>query len=798
MHFDELARRGGLVRHHAVRRLPFMASQVSVVSASPSVAGCIAAELGVSERQVASAILLLEEGATVPFIARYRKERTGGLDDVQLRRLSERLTYLTGLNRRRESILSSLRNQGKLDPALERDIRQAMTLVALEDLYAPYRPRRRTKATLAREAGLEPLADRILSDPSLRLEDEAAAYVAPEKGVPDAVRALDGAREILVERISETPRLVGRVRETVWSRGEIAASLVKGKDEEGSKFSDYFDFGEPVTRMPSHRVLAILRGQKEGVLRVRVAVPVPPGREHPAISEIRGEFGITRKGRPGDDWLAETAQVAWKSRLEPTTSRDTINRVRDSACREAIDVFSRNVHDLLMAPPAGASVVMGIDPGIRTGCKVAVVDETGRLLETVTIYPHEPRRDRAGSLASLAALCRRHKVRLVSVGNGTAGRETEKLVAELCSTMPDLNLTRIMVSEAGASVYSASELASREFPELDVSLRGAVSIARRLQDPLAELVKIEPRAIGVGQYQHDVDQEALSHSLDAVVEDCVNAVGVDVNTASAELLARVSGLNAALAANIVAFRDLNGPFRCRRDLMKVPRFGPKAFEQAAGFLRIRNGSDPLDASAVHPEAYPVVERIARKTGRTIESLIGDHEFLAGLQPEEFVDETFGLPTIRDIIRELEKPGRDPRGEFRTATFDDGIHQISDLRLGMQLEGVVTNVTAFGAFVDIGVHQDGLVHISQLSDTFVKDPHALVKAGQVVSVRVIDIDLPRRRIALSMKAASGRTDGKTSKTASAPSQPARPGKRPVDQGRSSDNPFSVLAQLKKQV
>ena len=762
------------------------------------VARLIAGELGVAERQVAAAIELLEEGATVPFIARYRKERTEGLDDTQLRTLSERLIYLTDLNKRRETVLAAIREQGKLTPALEREIMAVTTKVALEDLYTPFKQKRRTKATIAKDAGLEPLAERLLANPSLSPFDEAKAFISAKKGIADREAALEGAREILVERIAETPRLVGKVRETVWGQGKLGSSLVKGKEQEGAKFADYFDFDEPVTEMPSHRALAVLRGQKEGVLKVKLAVPVEPSREHPAIREIRNEFGIAKKGRPGDDWLMETAEAAWKSRLEPSSARDVISRVKEGADREAIRVFSRNMHDLLMAAPAGPKVVMGIDPGIRTGCKVAVVDATGKLLETATIYPHEPKRDWSGALMTLASLCKRHKVELVSVGNGTAGRETEKLVADLNAKLPDLNLTKIMVSEAGASVYSASELASKEFPQLDVSLRGAVSIARRLQDPLAELVKIEPKAIGVGQYQHDVDQTGLARSLDGVVEDCVNAVGVDVNTASAALLSRVAGLNATIAANIVAWREQNGPFKSRAELKKVPRFGPKAFEQAAGFLRIMNGKNPLDASAVHPEAYPVVERIAKQSGRKVASLIGDKAFLSALKPEDFADETFGVPTVKDILKELEKPGRDPRPEFRTATFKDGIDKVTDLKPGMRLEGVVTNVTAFGAFVDVGVHQDGLVHISELADTFVKDPHSVVKTGQVVSVTVMDVDVARGRIGLSMKSAPGRAAAGSRNSAPPAKAPAPKagGNPPPPASSGSDNPFSVLSKLKK--
>ncbi|MCA8901285.1 MAG: RNA-binding transcriptional accessory protein [Hyphomonas sp.] len=748
--------------------------------ATPSIARLIASELGVQERQVQAAMDLLEEGATVPFIARYRKERTGGLDDTQLRTLAERLDYLTELAKRRDVVLAAIREQGKLTADLEREIMAAMTKVALEDLYTPYKQKRRTKATIAKEAGLEPLAERILANPALLPAGEAKGFVSKKKGVETADAALDGAREIIVEKIAETPRLARRIREKVWSDGRLGSTLVKGKAEEAAKFSDYFDFDEPIAKMPSHRALAMLRGQKDGVLRVKVAVPHAEDRGHPAVRDICAEFGIAKKGRPGDDWLVETAEAAWKNRLEPSSSRESINRLKEAADGEAIRVFSRNMKDLLMAAPAGPKTVMGIDPGIRTGCKVAVVDATGKLVETATIYPHEPKKDWTGALTTLAKLCKKHKVELVSVGNGTAGRETDKLVADLSGKMPDLGLTRLMVSEAGASVYSASELAAKEFPDLDVSLRGAVSIARRLQDPLAELVKIEPKAIGVGQYQHDVDQAALARSLDGVVEDCVNAVGVDVNTASASLLSRVAGLNAAIAANIVAYRDKNGPFKTRSELKKVPRLGAKAFEQAAGFLRIMDGKNPLDASGVHPEAYPVVEKIAKATGRKVASLIGDKAFLAKLKPEEFADAAFGVPTVKDILAELEKPGRDPRPEFRTAAFRDGVETLADLKSGMRLEGVVTNVTAFGAFVDIGVHQDGLVHISELADSFVKDPHAVVKAGQVVQVTVMDVDAARKRIGLSMKKQPGRSTPK----------PAAPPPR-----RAEDSPFGVLSKLK---
>ena len=758
-------------------------SRASSSVAAPSIARLIADELGVSERQVAVTIELLEEGATVPFIARYRKERTGGLDDIQLRKLAERLDYLTELAKRRESILKAIREQGKLTAPLERDILNAVTKTELEDLYAPYKQKRRTKATIAKEAGLEPLAERLLSNPALVPDKEAAGFVSKGKGVADKDSALEGARNIIIEKIAETPQLVGKVREKVWRDGKLGSALVKGKEAEGAKFSDYFKFDEPIKDMPSHRALALLRGQKEGVLRVKLDVPVEPKHEHPAVGLIRSEFGLAKKGRPADDWLVETAGMAWKSKLAPSSSSDLINRLKETADTEAIKVFSRNMHDLLLAAPAGPKTVMGIDPGIRTGCKIAVVDATGKLLDHATIYPHEPRRDWAGALAEMAKLCKKHKVELVSIGNGTAGRETEKLVGELSDKMPDLKLTRIMVSEAGASVYSASELASKEFPDLDVSVRGAVSIARRLQDPLAELVKIEPKAIGVGQYQHDVDQSALARSLDGVVEDCVSAVGVDVNTASAPLLARVSGLNAAIAANIVAYRDKNGPFTSRSQLKKVPRLGPKAYEMSAGFLRILNAKNPLDGSAVHPEAYGVAEKIAKQTGRKLGAIIGDKAFIAKLNPASFADETFGVPTVSDILAELEKPGRDPRPEFKTASFKDGVDKVSDLKSGMRLEGVVTNVTAFGAFVDIGVHQDGLVHISELADTFVKDPHTVVKTGQVVSVLVKEVDVQRGRIGLSMKRGA-------SKAASAPAPKMDAPKEP------SSSPFGALAALKK--
>lgn len=769
------------------------------------IARIIAKELGVGEGQVAATIQLIDEGASVPFIARYRKEKTGGLDDTQLRALAERLEYLIILNDRRVVVLKSINEQGKLTPELEKQIRACMTKVELEDLYAPYRPKRRTKASVAREAGLEPLADRLLANPALDPVAEALAYISTDKGVADGDAALEGARSILIERMAETPQLVRTIREKVWSGGKLSSGMVKGKETEGAKFSDYFEFDEPIANMPSHRALALLRGEKEGVLKVDLDLPHDEKLRHPAVTTIMAEFKISDRGRPADQWLAETARQAWKTRLAPGSSHDLIERLKERSDAEAIRIFSHNMKDLLLAAPAGPKVVMGVDPGIRTGCKVAVVDATGKLLETATIYPHEPRKDWQGSLVTLAQMAKRHGVELVSVGNGTASRETDKLVGELSSKMPELKLTRVVVSEAGASVYSASELAAKEFPELDVSLRGAVSIARRLQDPLAELVKIEPKAIGVGQYQHDVDQNALSRSLDAVVEDCVNAVGVDVNTASVPLLARVSGLNIAVASNIVTFRDENGPFKARTALKKVPRMGPKAFEQAAGFLRIMDGKNPLDGSAVHPEAYPVVERIAEKTGRELKSIIGDKAFLSSLKPSDFADETFGVPTVTDILAELEKPGRDPRPQFKTATFQEGVEKISDLVVGMRLEGTVTNVTAFGAFVDVGVHQDGLVHISELSDKFVKDPREVVKTGDVVSVRVKEVDVERKRVALSMKSGSIGEQGAHGAQAK-PSGGAKPGKQPARgnqpmqagraESRPEDSPFAALAKLKK--
>ena len=710
----------------------------------------IADELGVGVGQVAAAAELMGEGATVPFIARYRKEKTGGLDDTQLRTLETRLSYLRELEERRATVLRSIEQQDKLTPALAAAIGAARTKVELEDLYAPYKPKRRSKAQIARAAGLEPLAEALLRNPALDPVATAGDFVDPGRGVSDVKAALDGARQILLERIAETAKLVGDLREWQWQEGVLGARLAKGKEAEGSKFSDYFQFNQKIKELPSHRALALLRGLHEGILTLDLDVPHDEARPHPAEGRIALACAVADRGRPADPWLLETVRLAWRSKLAGTLKTDLMLRLKERADAQAIQIFAKNLKDLLLAAPAGQRVTMGLDPGFRTGVKVAVVDATGRLVATDTIYPHEPKNDWRGALASLGALCLKHNVALLSIGNGTASRETDKLAGELIAKVPDPKPLKVMVSEAGASVYSASELAAKEFSDLDVSLRGAVSIARRLQDPLAELVKIEPKAIGVGQYQHDVDQTLLAHSLDAVVEDCVNRVGVDVNTASSPLLARVSGLNQTLAANIIAFRDEHGVFKTRTSLRKVARLGPKAFEQAAGFLRISNAKNPLDASAVHPEAYPLVERIALASKRSLASLIGDGVFLKSLQPSRFADSQFGVPTVSDVLKELEKPGRDPRPQFKTASFADGVEKISDLAAGMQLEGVVTNVTAFGAFVDVGVHQDGLVHISELSDRFVKDPGEVVKAGDVVRVRVKSVDIARKRIGLTMK------------------------------------------------
>ena len=716
----------------------------------------IATELNVKTAQVRAAIQLLDEGATVPFIARYRKEVTGGLDDTQLRTLEERLTYLRELEERRQSVLASIEEQGKLTPELKADIDAAETKQRLEDLYLPYKQKRRTKAQIAREAGIEPLADALLNDPELNPEAEAEKYFNVDAGFADAKAVLDGARQILMERFAEDPELVGQLREYLAEHGMVRSKVIEGKETEGAKFRDWFDFHEPLSAMPSHRALALLRGRNEGFLQVSLVLDseleqeTPASTPNPCEQRIANRFGIKQLNRAADKWLNDTVRWTWRVKLALHLELDLVGQLRERAEDEAIRIFGKNLKDLLLAAPAGQHVTMGIDPGIRTGCKLAIVDATGKLLDTETIYPHEPRRDWAGSMTTLAALAKKHGVSLVAIGNGTASRETDKLVIDTMKQFPELKLAKIVVSEAGASVYSASELAAREFPELDVSLRGAVSIARRLQDPLAELVKIEPKSIGVGQYQHDVSQLKLARNLDAVVEDCVNAVGVDVNTASAPLLTRISGLNAGLASNIVSYRDTHGAFKSRAELLNVPRLGDKTFEQAAGFLRIRGGDNPLDASSVHPEAYPVVEKILADIKQPIKEVMGNNSVLRSLSAVKYTDDRFGLPTVQDIFRELEKPGRDPRPEFKTASFAEGVNEVKDLVPGMLLEGVVTNVAAFGAFVDIGVHQDGLVHISALSNTYVKDPHDVVKAGQVVRVKVLEVDLPRKRIALTMR------------------------------------------------
>ncbi|MFC9338913.1 Tex family protein [Streptomyces sp. NPDC057020] len=717
-----------------------------------SIEARIAEELGVRERQVKAAVELLDGGSTVPFIARYRKEATEMLDDAQLRTLEERLRYLRELEDRRAAILDSVREQGKLTEELEARIRAADTKARLEDIYLPFKPKRRTKAQIAREAGLGPLAEGLLADPSVEPAAAAAAFVDADKGVADAAAALEGARAILAETFSEDADLIGELRERMWGRGRLVAKVREGQEEAGAKFADYFDFAEPFTALPSHRVLAMLRGEKEDVLSLELEPEEPSELPGPSSYEgiVAGRVGVADRGRPGDKWLQDTVRWAWRTRILVHLGIDLRLRLRTAAEDEAVRVFAANLRDLLLAAPAGTRATLGLDPGFRTGVKVAVVDATGKVVATDTIYPHVPANKWDQALDRLARLAKEHAVDLVAIGNGTASRETDKLAAELLAKHPELNLTKVMVSEAGASVYSASAFASQELPDLDVSLRGAVSIARRLQDPLAELVKIDPKSIGVGQYQHDLAEVKLSRSLDAVVEDCVNGVGVDVNTASAPLLSRVSGISSGLAENIVAHRDANGPFRSRRALKDVARLGPKAYEQCAGFLRIRGGDDPLDASSVHPEAYPVVRRMVKTTGGEVAALIGDTGTLRSLRADDFVDETFGLPTVTDILRELEKPGRDPRPAFRTATFAEGVEKIGDLASGMVLEGVVTNVAAFGAFVDIGVHQDGLVHVSAMSKTFVKDPRDVVKPGDVVKVKVLDVDIPRKRISLTLR------------------------------------------------
>ena len=767
----------------------------------------IATELAVPVAKVQAAVRLLDEGATVPFIARYRKEVTGELDDTQLRTLEARLTYLRELEDRRAAVLASIDVQGKLSPELRASIDSAEDKARLEDLYLPFKQKRRTKAQIAHEAGLEALADALLADPSRDPEVEAASYLrAPFKtpddidhpGVPDTKAALDGARQILMERFAEDADLLAALRGYVLEHGVVQSKLVEGKADSGAKFSDYFDYDEPLGRVPSHRALALFRGRREEVLSVVLRLDSEAERpdwsapHNPCEQRIAARFGVRDRARPADKWLADTVRWTWRVKCALHLETELMGALRERAEEEAIRVFATNLKDLLLAAPAGQRATLGLDPGLRTGVKVAVVDATGKLAATATIYPHEPRRDWAGSLSVLTQLVREHNVQLVAIGNGTASRETERLAADLMAALPDAGLSKITVSEAGASVYSASEFAAREFPQLDVSLRGAVSIARRLQDPLAELVKIDPKSIGVGQYQHDVNQARLARSLDTVVEDCVNGVGVDLNTASVPLLTRVSGLSAGIAANIVSYRDTHGRFSKREQLRQVPRLGDKAFEQAAGFLRIANGTNPLDASGVHPEAYGLVRKILTELDRDMPSLIGDTATLRKLVPAKYADARFGVPTVVDVLKELEKPGRDPRPEFKAAKFQDGVNTLADLKPGMLLEGVVTNVANFGAFVDIGVHQDGLVHISALAEKFVRDPHEVVKAGQVVRVRVLEIDQKRQRVALTMRltdkpVAAGVRDQARSGAAPGGANRARPRDMPA---APTSNPIAV--------
>lgn len=727
----------------------------------------IAAELGVQPRQVSAAVQLLDEGATVPFVARYRKEVTGGLDDTQLRNLEERLGYLRELEERRAAVIASIDEQGKLDPALRDAIENAETKQRLEDLYLPFKQKRRTKAQIAREAGIAPLADALLADPTLTPETEAANYINAEAGFADTRAVLDGARQILMERFAEDAELLGSLREYLADHGVVASTVIADKenDPNAAKFRDWFDFREAISTVPSHRALALFRGRNEGFLRLQLALDSDPTDgsapgPNPCEARIAGRFGIKDQGRPADFWLRETVRWAWSVKISLHLELELLGNLREQAEEEAIRVFGRNLKDLLLAAPAGPRATLGLDPGLRTGVKVAVVDQTGKLLDTGVIYPHEPRRDWDGSLHALARLCEKHKVSLIAIGNGTASRETDKLAADLIKLRPELHMTKIVVSEAGASVYSASELAAKEFPDLDVSLRGAVSIARRLQDPLAELVKIDPKSIGVGQYQHDVNQSELARTLDAVVEDCVNSVGVDLNTASVPLLSRVSGLSGSVAKSVVRWRESNGAFRSRKQLMEVSGLGAKTFEQAAGFLRIRDGENPLDMTGVHPETYPVVQQIIEKTGKPVAELMGRADMLKTLRPELFASEKFGPITVKDILAELEKPGRDPRPDFKVARFNEGVEDIADLKEGMVLEGTVSNVAQFGAFVDLGVHQDGLVHVSQLANKFVGDAREVVKTGQIVKVKVLEVDAARKRISLTMRldATPARRDG----------------------------------------
>ncbi len=763
----------------------------------PSIEQRIAQELNAREAQVIAAIGLLDGGATVPFISRYRKEVTGGLDDTQMRNLEERLGYLRELEERRIAVINSIEEQGKMTAPLKQSILLADSKTRLEDLYLPYKQKRRTKAQIAIEAGLEPLADALFNDPTLNPEAEAAKFIDADKGVADAAAALDGARQILMERFAEDAELIGQLRSHFWDNGLLCSKVIKDKENDGAKFSDYFDKSEAIKAVPSHRALAMFRGRTEGILNLTLALAEDAEAEAnrtPTKGErmIAARFGILDQKRAADKWLLDTVRWTWRVKMAMHLDLELKRQLREQGELEAIKIFASNLKDLLLAAPAGPRATLGLDPGLRTGVKVAVVDNTGKLVDYATIYPHQPKNQWDQALHLLGELCKKHKVDLISIGNGTASRETDKLAADLIKLHPALRLTKVMVSEAGASIYSASELAAKEFPDLDVSIRGAVSIARRLQDPLAELVKIEPKAIGVGQYQHDVNQSQLAKSLTAVIEDCVNAVGVDVNTASAALLANIAGLNTTLAQNIVEHRDQNGVFKNRKALLKVARLGPKAFEQAAGFLRIMNGDNPLDASAVHPEAYPVVQRIAEASNRDLRDLIGDSDFLKKLDPKKFTDEKFGEPTVRDILSELDKPGRDPRPEFTTATFQEGIEKVSDLKPGMLLEGVVTNVTAFGAFIDIGVHQDGLAHISELADKYVSDPREVVKAGDVVKVRVLDIDLKRNRVALTLKKQSDGGERIKEERAANMGAPAGNKGRAMPKQKEQPKPESALA------
>lgn len=759
----------------------------------------IADELGVKVSQVEATVALIDEGATVPFISRYRKEVTGGLDDTQLRTLEERLYYLRELEDRRTTVLKTIEEQGNLSDELKKSIIEAESKTRLEDLYAPYKPKRRTKAQVAREAGIEPLIEAILNDFTLQPEVEAESYINAEAGFADSAAVLDGARQIFVERAAENADLLAELRDICWQRAELVSTVISGQENSGNKFTDFFDYSETIKTIPSHRALALFRGRKEGILRVKLSVPgqddLESGLEMGLCdNKVASAYSFSQQQRAADNWLLECARWAWRVKISLQIEFELNMRLRESAEEEAIRVFGENMRDLLLAAPAGARATLGLDPGLRTGVKVVVLDALGMLVDQAVIYPHAPKNRWDESISVLAALAKKHQVELVAIGNGTASRETDKLCNELMKKHPELRLTSLVVSEAGASVYSASELAAKEFPNLDVTFRGSISIARRLQDPLAELVKIDPKAIGVGQYQHDVNQSLLARKLNAVVEDCVNAVGVEVNMASAPLLMRVAGLSEALAENIVAYREANGAFKNRNEILKVSRLGPKVFEQAAGFLKISNGDNPLDASSVHPEAYPVVKNILEKNHCEINKVIGDRAFLSSLAANDYVMEGFGEPTVRDIIQELEKPGRDPRPEFKTASFKEGVEKVSDLKEGMILEGVITNVTNFGAFVDIGVHQDGLVHISVIADKFVKDPHDVVKTGEVVKVKVMDVDVQRKRIALSMrlteeverKPAAGKSEAGRNKAQQNRSQGNK-------QRQNSNEPAGVMAQ-----